>query len=105
MADSVIDEMLATSSASQIVTVNTSNTGFLSAAPSRVAIIIQSPQTNRFTISLESTTVLDKGITVYPTGAPCTLSASLHGDAVTRAWSAISAVAPQDVYVIEVFRT
>jgi hypothetical protein len=61
------------------------------------------PNTNRFTLSLASTAVIDQGITLYAGGTTLVLTVAEHGDLVTRAWNAISATASQNVTVIEVF--
>lgn len=92
-----------TTSSQQTVSVGTSSGSLTLAAPNRVAIIIGAPPTNRFTLSLQTTAVLDQGITLYPTQEPLILTVEEHGDLVTRAWTAISATASQSVSVIEVF--
>ena len=92
-----------TTSSQQLVIVGTSSVTFLVSSPRRVAIIVSAPPTNRFTLSLQTTAVLDQGINVYPTGQPLVLTIETHGDLVTRAWTAISATASQSVTVIEVF--
>jgi len=91
------------SSAQQTINVGTSSTVFLGEAPGRVAIIVSAPNTNRFTLSLTTTAVLDQGITLYAGNQPLILAVADHGDLVTRAWSAISATGAQNVTVIEVF--
>src|SRR5438552_139773 len=73
--------------------------------PNRIAILISSPITNRFTMSLLPTAVLDQGITLYSSGSVLVLTEADHGDLVTRAWSATSAVGSQVVSVIQVFRS
>jgi hypothetical protein len=85
------------------VNVLTSSTALIPAAPNRKAIIISGPPTNRFTLSLNATAVLDQGITLYASNVPLALNASDHGDIVTRAWTAISATASQNVTIVSVF--
>lgn len=93
----------ATTSSQRIVNVVTSPGTLLPAAPRRVAIIVNAPLTNRFTLSLSTTAALDQGITLYPTNDPLVLTIEKHGDMVTRAWTAISATASQNVTIVEVF--
>jgi len=83
--------------------VGTSSTALLDALPNRIAVIINVPPTNRFTLSLESTAVIDEGITLQSNGNPVIFTIAQHGELVTRAWSAISATSSQNVTVIEVF--
>jgi hypothetical protein len=47
--------------------------------PKRVGLILSSPPTNRFTISMGGTAVLDQGITLYPTNDPLLFSAGDWG--------------------------
>lgn len=82
---------------------NSASTALIPAATNRSVLIVNAPQTNRFTISLLGTAVLDQGITLYPTEAPLILTAAQHGDIVTRAWSAISGTAAQNVTFLSVF--
>jgi len=93
----------ATTSAQQVVSVTTSSGTFLLAAPRRVALIVSAPLTNRFTLSLKSTAVIDEGLTLHPTQDPLLLTVEKHGDLVTRGWTAISSSGTQGVAVIEVF--
>lgn len=85
------------------VNVLTTSTALLPAAPNRRAILISGPFTNRFTLSLNSTALLDQGITLYAAGAPLALNVQDHGDIVTRAWTAISATAAQNVTIVSIF--
>lgn len=75
------------------------------ASPNRVALIVSAPPTNRFTLSLLGTAVLDQGVTLYPADPPLMFHVRDHGDIVTRAWSAISATASQNVTFVSVFST
>lgn len=92
-----------TSTAQQTVTVATTSTALVAAAPSRVALIVNAPLANRFTISMLTTAGLDQGLTLYPLGAPLVLTVETHGEIVTRALTAISVNASQNVTVFEVF--
>lgn len=85
------------------VNVLTTTTALLPAAPNRRAILISGPNTNRFTLSLNATAILDQGITLYAADAPLSLNVHEHGDIVTRAWTAISATAAQNVTIISIF--
>ena len=92
-----------TTSSQQVVSVGTSSTSFLKAAPRRVAIIVSAPQTNRVTLSLDPSAILDQGLTLQPSTDPLVLTVERHGDLVTRRWTAISSTVTQGVSVIEVF--
>lgn len=99
-----IGHVMAESTSRQITrTVETTSGGLISAVPDRVAIILNSPPANRYTISQEGTAVIDQGITIHPVIHPVTLTLESHGDAVRKAWNAISAVANQAVTWIEVY--
>lgn len=90
-------------SSQSVVSIATSSTQLVSQSPQRVGLIIGGPIVNRFTISLESTAVLDQGITLGAAAAPLMLNIRDHGDLVTRALTAISATASQNVTVISIF--
>lgn len=85
------------------VNVALTSTALVPAAANRVALIISAPLTNRFTLSLVSTAILDQGLTMYPGQQSFALNIRDHGDIVTRAWSAISVTAAQNVTFISVF--
>ena len=79
------------------------STSFLEESSDRIGIIVNAPLTNRFTLSLANGAVLDEGITLYPGNDPLILTVEQHGQLVTLSWTATSAVADQDVTVIETF--
>jgi hypothetical protein len=86
------------------VTVATSSTNLVRPNPRRIALAFNAPPTNRYTISLELTALLDQGITMYPTNNPFVLTVLEHGDWVRRGWAAISATASQSITIIELFQ-
>lgn len=92
-----------TTSSQSNQTVATTSNYFLSPAPTRVAVIVSAPATNRFTLSLAEPAVLDQGITLYPGKNPLILTVEEHGDIVTKLWTAIGDTVSQTVEIIEVF--
>jgi hypothetical protein len=78
------------------------STQLMAPASNRIGLIVNSPSTDRFTISLLSPAVIDRGITLYPGGRPLKLTSSQHGDLVTRAWYVVTGAA-QSITVLSVF--
>lgn len=58
---------------------NASSTVLAGPNPSRKALLISAPPTNRFTLSFGADAVLDQGITLYPAGPPLQLLAEDWG--------------------------
>lgn len=83
------------------VSVQLTDTPLIPGDPNRLAITFVSGATNRYTLGFREAAVLDQGVTIYPATMPYTLTIEDHGDAVMGAWNAISAVAIQNVTVIE----
>ena len=81
---------------------NVNSTQILGPNVKRRAVIINAPPVNRVTISLTNSAVLDQGITLYPGGQPFQITTGNVGRALEGPISAISAVAPQNVTIIDV---
>src|SRR5215475_3758701 len=74
----------------------------IGSSPRRRALIFNPGPTNRYTISFAGTAVLDQGLTIYPGQTPFKLDIDDCGCFMTEPISAISAVADQVVYVLEI---
>jgi hypothetical protein len=101
----VVHEMMESTAAQNTVTIGTTSTAFIPRSDKRVAIVLNPPLTNRYTISMVNPAVLDVGITVYPGQWPVILSLQDVGDLTRRDWWAISAVAGQAVTYVETLST
>ena len=86
------------------INVDTTSTLLLEESTDRISIIVNSPASFKFTMSLASTAVLDEGISVYLNNRPIILTLAEHGQLVTLAWTAISETSAQDVTIIETFQ-
>jgi hypothetical protein len=86
------------------VPIGLADTQLLGSNPKRIAVYIGAPLTNRFTLSFKGPAVLDQGITLYPLTAPFYLTFDHVGEAIHEPIQAISAVAPQNVNVLEIFK-
>jgi hypothetical protein len=78
---------------------------FVPQSDTRVALVIQAPQTNRVTLSWGGAAVLDQGITLYPGGAALVLNLWAHGAMVRGPIRAVGAVALQSLTYVEVINT
>lgn len=83
------------------VTVDVTDILLLRGDANRISVLIVPPLTNRFTIRMGETAVLDSGITLYPGIQPLTLTLWEHGQLVMGELRAIGAVAAQEVTVYE----
>ena len=86
----------------KLVNVATTSTQLLGPNPSRIAVFLSSPPTNRYTLSWLPTAVLDQGVTMFPTDPAFKLLHRDIGTSIEQPFSAISAVADQVVAVTEV---
>ncbi len=84
------------------ISLGTSWTQLTAPAPNRVGLLLNAPSADRFTVSLLSPAVIDRGITLYPGGRPLKLTSWEHGDLVTRAWYVASGAA-QSISVLSVY--
>lgn len=88
------------------VVIGTSDTQLLGPNARRVGLILSAPPTNRITIQFgDSPAVLDQGITLYPAGPPLVLMDGASAQWAREGVRAISAVAAQNVNVVDVFTT
>lgn len=86
------------------VNVLTAATPLLGPSEHRIGVVIASPLTNRFVISPDPDVALGRGITLYPAGGVWEAYEYQWGNALNQPFFAISAVAPQNVTVMEILK-
>ena len=84
------------------VTIQITDSAFLSNAANRIGLIIPAPATNRFSIAHDGAAVLDAGFTIYPGQPALFLNLLNAGGLVTKTWRGISAGVVQTVQVHEI---
>ena len=93
------------STSETVVTVGITSGLFLAANVNRVAVIINSPNTNRITISKQGTAVDGAGLRLQPLTAPTILQTALTGNWFQGALQAIANVGAETITVLEVIQT
>lgn len=90
-------------SSQRVVNVGTTNTPLVSAAQKRIGLRFIPGAANRYTVSFDIPSVLDQGLTINPGDGPVDILFEFLGNAVQRAWQAISAISAQNVTFYEIF--
>lgn len=81
--------------------IGTTDTSLIGTNPKRTGVLIVAPSSNRISISLTGPAVLDQGLTIYPSNLPMHLRHEDFGDSLCNEIRAISALAAQNVTIID----